>query len=75
VRVIHQDNADTYHVVSNMTTPVGSRNMGLDATVHRLYVAAATFIPPPAPPAGAPQGRSGRATVAPGTFKLLVIEP
>jgi len=73
--VIHQDTADTYHVVGNITTPVGSRNMGLDATLHRLYVAAATFIPPPAPPAGAPQGRGGRATVAPGTFKLLVIEP
>ena len=73
--VIHQDTADMYHVVSNMTTPVGSRNMGLDATVHRVYVAAATFMPPPAPPAGAPQGRGGRATVAPGTFKLLVIEP
>jgi len=73
--VIHQDTADMYHVVGNMTTPVGSRNMGLDATVHRVYVAAATFMPPPAPPAGAPQGRGGRATVAPGTFKLLVIEP
>ena len=72
--VIHQDTADTYRVVGNITTPVGSRNMGLDAAVHRLYVAAATFIPPPAAPAGAPQGRGGRATVAPGTFKLLVIE-
>jgi len=55
-------------------TPTGSRNMGLDATTHRIYVAAATFAPPAAPPAGAPQGRGGRATVVPGTFKLLVIE-
>jgi DNA-binding beta-propeller fold protein YncE len=72
--VIHQDTPDTYHVVGNMTTPMGSRNMGLDATSHRIYVAAATFAPPPAPPAGAPAGRGGRATVVPGTFKLLVIE-
>jgi DNA-binding beta-propeller fold protein YncE len=73
--VIHQDTADKYHVVGNIITPVGSRNMGLDATLHRLYVAGASFAPPPAPPAGAPQGRGGRATVVPGTFKLLVIEP
>ena len=71
--VIHQDSADRYHVVGNVMTPMGSRNMGLDAAMHRIYVAAATFAPPPAPPAGAQQGR-GRATVVPGTFKLLVIE-
>jgi hypothetical protein len=40
-----------------------------------LYVAAASFATPPARPEGAPQGRGGRATVVPGTFKLLVIEP
>ena len=72
--VIHQDSPDKYHVVGNVMTPMGSRNMGLDTTMHRLYVAAATFAPPPAPPAGAPAGRGGRATVVPGTFKLLVIE-
>jgi hypothetical protein len=73
--VIHQDTSDKYHVVGNLMTPVGSRNMGLDATLHRLYVAAASFATPPARPEGAPQGRGGRATVVPGTFKLLVIEP
>ena len=69
--VMHQDSADKYHVVGNVQTPTGSRNMGLDQTLHRIYVAAAMFAPPPA---GAPQGRGGRATVVPGTFKLLVIE-
>jgi outer membrane protein assembly factor BamB len=73
--VIHQDTADKYHVVGNIMTPIGSRNMGLDASLHRLYVAAASFAPLPAPAAGAPQGRAGRAAVVPGTFKLLVIEP
>jgi DNA-binding beta-propeller fold protein YncE len=73
--VIHQDTPDTYHVVGSVMTPMGSRNMGLDAISHRIYVAAATFAPPPAQPAGAPGGRAGRATVVPGTFKLLVIEP
>jgi hypothetical protein len=56
-------------------TPVGSRNMGLDALLHRVYVASASFGPPPVPPAGAVPGRGARAVVVPGTFKLLVIEP
>jgi len=73
--VIHQDSADKYHVVGNLSTAVGSRNMGLDPTLHRIFVAAALFAPPPAPIASAPQGRGGRAAVMPGTFKLLVIEP
>src|SRR5215468_12576123 len=71
--VIHQDSPDKYTVVENVTTPMGSRNMGLDPKTHRIYVAAATFAPPPAPAAGAPRGRGGRPSVVPGTFKLLVI--
>src|SRR5258706_16144432 len=40
--VIHQDSPDNYHVVGSIATPTGSRNMGLDPTTHRIYVAAAT---------------------------------
>jgi DNA-binding beta-propeller fold protein YncE len=69
--VIHQDTPDTYHVVGSVMTPMGSRNMGLDPTTHRIYVAAATFAA--AAPAGQ-GGRAGRPAVVPGTFKLLVIE-
>jgi DNA-binding beta-propeller fold protein YncE len=72
--VIHQDSADKYHVAGSVTTPTGSRNMGLDPTTHRIYVAAAMFTPPPTPAPGAPAGRGGRATVVPGTFKRLGIE-
>jgi DNA-binding beta-propeller fold protein YncE len=71
--VIHQDTPDKYTVVENVTTPTGSRNMGLDPRTHRIYVAAATFAPAPAPAGGAPRGRGGRPGVVPGTFKLLVI--
>jgi DNA-binding beta-propeller fold protein YncE len=73
--VIHQDGADKYRVLGTVMTPTGSRNMGLDQTMHRIYVAAATFGPPAPPAPGAPQGRAGRPAVMPGTFKLLVIEP
>ena len=77
LNVIHQDSADMYHLLGNVKTPIGSRNMGLDPATHRVYVAAASFAAPPAPPSGAPQGRAGRAgraAVVPGTFRLLVIE-
>jgi DNA-binding beta-propeller fold protein YncE len=72
--VIHEDSPDTYHVAQTLATPTGSRNMGLDATTHRIFVAAAAFAPAPAAAGGAPQGRGGRATVVPDTFKILVIE-
>jgi DNA-binding beta-propeller fold protein YncE len=64
--VIHQDTADTYHVVETVQTQQGSRNMGLDSTTHRLFLAAAKF-------GQAPGGR-GRAPVIGGTFSVLVIE-
>jgi hypothetical protein len=72
--VIHQDNPDNYHVVGSIATPTGSRNMGLDPTTHRIYVAAATFAAPAAPAANTPPGRGGRPTVVSDSFKLLVIE-
>jgi hypothetical protein len=35
--VIHQDAPDQYHVVGNVQTPMGARNMGLDPTNHRVF--------------------------------------
>ncbi len=64
--VIHQDSPDQYHVLETVTTPIGSRNMGLDPTNHRVFVVAAKFGPVPA------GGRRG--PVLPGSFQLLVIE-
>ncbi|MDR1990661.1 MAG: YncE family protein [Acidobacteriaceae bacterium] len=63
--VIHQDTPDRYHVVQTLTTPVGSRNLGVDATRHRLFVAAAQF--------GAAPAGGGRAPMVPGSFVLLEI--
>ncbi len=65
--VIHQDSPDQYHIVQTVETPQGSRNMGLDPTNHRIYLAAAKF-------GEAPAGGRGRRPVLPGTFSLLVIE-
>jgi DNA-binding beta-propeller fold protein YncE len=64
--IIHQDGPDQYRVVDNLTTPVGSRNMGLDPTNHRVFVVSAQFGPAPA--------GGGRKPVLPGTFTLMTIE-
>jgi DNA-binding beta-propeller fold protein YncE len=65
--VIHQDSADQYHVVETLSTPVGSRNMGLDPTTHRVFVVSAKFGP-------APAGGKGRGSVVPRSFTLMTIE-
>jgi outer membrane protein assembly factor BamB len=65
--VIHQDTPDQYHVVENVQTPVGARNMGLDPTNHRVFIVSAKFGPVPA-------GGRGRGPVLPGSFTLMVIE-
>jgi DNA-binding beta-propeller fold protein YncE len=64
--VIHQDSPDQYRVVQTLQTPLGSRNMGLDPTTHRIFVASAKFGPVPA-------GGRGRGPVLPDSFALLVI--
>jgi DNA-binding beta-propeller fold protein YncE len=65
--VIHQESPDQYSVVQTVKTPVGSRNMGLDPTNHRLFLASGKFGPPPA------NGKRG--PVLPGSFAVIVIEP
>lgn len=65
--VIHQDEPNQYHVIQTLTTPVGSRNMGLDLSNHRIYVASAKFGPVPA-------NGKGKPPVLPGTFTLLRFE-
>ena len=65
--VIHQDTPDRYRVKQNLETPQGSRNMGLDATNHRVFVASAKFGP-------APAGSKRRGQVLPESFSLMVIE-
>src|SRR5579872_1579397 len=63
--VIHQDSPDQYHVAETLQTPQGSRNMGLDPTIHRVFVVSAKF-------GEAPAG-SRRRPVLPGSFSLMVI--
>ena len=70
--VIHQDGPDTYHLVQNLQTAQGARNMGLDRTTHRVYVVAAKFGPPPAEATAANPRR--RLPLVPGSFMMMVVE-
>jgi hypothetical protein len=65
--VIHQDAPDKYSVIQTLQTAVGSRNMGLDPSNHKVFLVSAEFGP-------APAGGRGRGPVLPGTFSLLVVE-
>ena len=69
--VIHQDSPDAYHVVENVKTAQGARNMGLDPTTHRLFVVTAKFGPAPAESAA---GGRQRPPVVPGSFMMMVVE-
>ncbi len=70
--VIHQDGADKYHVVENVQTAQGGRNMGLDPTTHRVYVVSAKFGPPPTEATAANPRR--RPALIPGSFMMMVVE-
>jgi DNA-binding beta-propeller fold protein YncE len=65
--VIHQDSADQYRVIQTVETPQGSRNMGLDPTNHRIFLASGKL-------GAAPAGGRGRAPLEPGSFAVLVVE-
>jgi DNA-binding beta-propeller fold protein YncE len=65
--VIHQDTPDQYHVAQTLSTPLFSRNLGLDPSSHRIFVAAAKFEP-------AANGGRGRGPLLAGSFSVLVIE-
>ena len=64
--IIHQDSPDSYRVVQTLTTMPLSRNMGIDAVTHAIYLAGAKFGP-------APSGR-GRPPMEPGSFVIMVVE-
>jgi DNA-binding beta-propeller fold protein YncE len=64
--VVHQDAPDRYHVAETVTTPPFSRNLGLDPTTHRLFLASAKFDAPPA-------GGRGRGPMVAGSFAVIEI--
>jgi hypothetical protein len=67
--VVHEDSADKFSVVENVTTQRGARTMALDAKTHNVFLVTAQYGPPPAP---TPERPNPRPTILPGTFVILV---
>jgi outer membrane protein assembly factor BamB len=53
-----------WDVVETVKTPIGARTMGMDAAMHRIYLATADMEP----------ATTGRPKPKPGTFKIVVVE-
>jgi DNA-binding beta-propeller fold protein YncE len=70
--IAHEDSPQKLTVVQTVQTQKSARTMALDPNTHRVYVAAATFVPAPKTAPGEPRHRP--ATV-PGSFKILVYGP
>jgi DNA-binding beta-propeller fold protein YncE len=68
--VIHEDSADRYTVLGNLSTQRSARTLALDARSHRLFLAAAEFEPLPAN-----HQPHQRATMKPDSFTVLVAAP
>jgi len=57
VSVIHEDSADKYSVVGNVTTQFGARTMTLDPKTHHVFTVTTDFKPAAAPTADNPRPR------------------
>jgi DNA-binding beta-propeller fold protein YncE len=70
--IAHEDSPQKLTVVQTLKTQPSARTMALDPKTHRVYLAAATFLPEPKPAPGAARHRR---PTAPGSFKILVYGP
>jgi YVTN family beta-propeller protein len=68
--VVHEDTADKFSVVDNITTQKGARTMAFDPKTHNVFLVTSDFGPPPAPTSEHPHPRP---TMVPGSFTLLIV--
>jgi DNA-binding beta-propeller fold protein YncE len=68
--VLHEDTPDRYRALAPVQTERGARTCALDPATGIVYLATADFGPPPAP---TPDRPHPRASIVPGTFRLLAV--
>ncbi|MGH7741135.1 MAG: YncE family protein [Candidatus Eiseniibacteriota bacterium] len=68
--VIREKTPDDFEIVETVATERGARTLALDRKSGRVYLPTADFGPPPAPTADRPHPR---ASIVPGTFRVLVV--
>lgn len=64
--VIHEDNANKFTVIENVTTKRGARTIALDEKSHMVYMPTAEFE-------AQEPGQKGRPKMKPGSFQVLVV--
>lgn len=64
--VVHEDGPDHYSVRQTLRTEPSARTIALDPVMHRVYLPAAQFGPPPKDPAQRPE-------MLPDSFRVLVV--
>jgi len=70
ITIVHEDSPDKYTVLDNVETAKGARTMELDPKSHRAFVVSSVMNPAPA---ATPENPRPRATVVPGSFRLIVL--
>jgi hypothetical protein len=71
ITMVGETSPGKFEPVDTIVTQNGARTIGSDQKAHKLYLPAAEFGPPPAPPAGG--GRTGRAQAIPDSFMIIVV--
>jgi DNA-binding beta-propeller fold protein YncE len=69
--VIREKSPTSFEVAQTVPTKVGGKTLTLDSKTNQIYVIAAEYGPPPAPPPAG--GRAGRGAMIPDSFSILVL--
>src|SRR5580658_3754387 len=71
ITMVGETSPGKFEPVDTIMSQPQARTIGSDQKAHKLYLPAAEFGPPPAPPAGG--GRAGRAQAIPDSFMIVVV--
>jgi DNA-binding beta-propeller fold protein YncE len=71
ITMVGETSPGKFEPVATIPSQPQARTIGSDQKAHKLYLPAAEFGPPPAPPAGG--GRAGRPPALPDSFMIVVV--
>ncbi len=71
ITMVGETSPGKFEPVATIPSQPQARTIGSDQKAHKLYLPAAEFGPPPAPPAGG--GKAGRAQALPDSFMIVVV--
>ena len=69
--VIKEKSPTSFEIAQTVPTKVSGKTLTLDSKTNQIYVIAAEYGPPPAPPPAG--GRAGRGAMIPDSFSILVL--